>query len=109
MSSLARVAPELEFAVQDGGPLEYAAVPTLRFGLRVESRDGGDVRALALRVQVRIAATRRGYDQGTQGRLAEVFGQPRDWGRNLHSLLWMVLGVNVPPFTGSTVIDLHLP
>ena len=32
------VMPELAFAVQDAAPVEHAAVPTLRFALRVECR-----------------------------------------------------------------------
>ena len=47
------------FSIEDGGVLEHAAVPTLRFALRVESAE--EVRALSLNVQVRIAATQRTY------------------------------------------------
>lgn len=109
MTALAHSAPELAFAIRDGGVLDHSAVPTLRFGVGVERVDGGAVRALSLTVQVRIAATRRGYGADDQIRLAEVFGAPADWGRSLHSLLWARVSVNVPPFTGATVVDLHLP
>ena len=102
----ARPAPDLAFSIEDGGVLMYAAVPTLRFGVRVES--SGAVRSLALNVQVRIAATRRAYADGEEERLAELFGRPEQWGRSLRSLHWATLAVQVPSFTGSTVVELPL-
>jgi hypothetical protein len=103
-SAPAGPAPELSFAVEDGGVLDYAAVPTLRFALRIESSEA--VRSLSLNVQVRIAATRRRYQDGEEERLAELFGRPEQWGRSLRSLHWTNLALHVPPFTGSTVVEL---
>ena len=100
-------APELDFAITDAGPLEHAAGPTLRFGLEVASPAA--IRSVALNAEIRIAATRRAYDRAAQERLVELFGRPEDWGRNLHSLHWTTVSVNVPPFTGRTTLDLLVP
>ena len=99
-------APALDFAVKDGGVLDFAAVPTLRFALAIESASGpAQVRSVALSVEIRIAATSRAYNPAERERLAEVFGGDDEWRRNLHSLHWTTLAVNVPAFTGSTVVD----
>jgi hypothetical protein len=105
----AQAAPQLDFAIDEVAPLEHAAVPTLRFALRVDSAGAAPVRSVALGVQIRIAATRRSYDARAQERLVELFGQPREWARNLHGLHWTMLNVQVPAFTGSTVADLLVP
>ena len=100
-------APQLDFAVKDGGVLDHAAVPTLRFALAIESVGGPpSIRSIALSVEIRIASTRRAYNPKERARLTEVFGGDEEWRRNLHTLHWTTLAVNVPPFTGSTAIDL---
>lgn len=99
-------APQLTFSIQDGGVLEYAAVPTLRFGLRVESSGGPPIRSISLSVQVRIAATRRPYEEHERERLVELFGRAGDFGRNLRGLHWTNLAVQVGPFSESTVVDM---
>jgi Family of unknown function (DUF6084) len=98
-------APKLAFSVEDGGVLEHAAVPTLRFALRVEEAGGGSVRSVSLNVQVRIAATRRSYDDVEEERLAELFGRREQWDRSLRSVHWTNLAVVVPAFSGSTVVE----
>jgi hypothetical protein len=102
-------APELAFAVVDASRLEYAAVPTLRFALRVESVSGEPIRSLLLDTQIQIAARRRRYDEAARERLFELFGPPADWGTTLRTLLWTRLTTVVPPFTGATVVDLAVP
>jgi hypothetical protein len=100
-------APELAFSVRDGGVLQHAAVPTLRFVIAIETvGTAAQVRSVALSVEVRIAATRRRYAEGERDRLIELFGHPDDWGRNLKTLHWTGLTAQVPPFTGSTEIEL---
>jgi hypothetical protein len=100
-------APELSFRVEESGPLEHAAVPTLRFALAIEAPCA--IRSVGLAVELRIAATRRSYDPGEQERLSELFGRPEDWSRNLHALHWTTLTVNVPPFDRRTVVELAVP
>jgi Family of unknown function (DUF6084) len=99
-------APELRFSIEDAGVLDYAAVPTLRFGVRIES--SGAIRSLALNVQVRIAATRRRYGDAEEERLVELFGLPEQWARSLRSLHWQNVALQVPAFEHSTVVELPL-
>jgi len=100
--------PELRFAVRDAARLEHAAAPTLRFELQVDS-NGAPVRSILLDTQIRIAARRRRYDAAATDRLFELFGPREDWAANLNSLLWTRLTTVVPPFTGSTAVDLLVP
>ncbi len=101
-------APELGFRVQDAGPLEHAAAPALRFALRIES--GGEaIRSIMLDVQVQIAARQRSYDPITEERLFALFGEPERWGSTLRTLLWTRTTLIVPPFEGSTLVDLVVP
>lgn len=97
---------DLDFHVEGVEVLEYAAVPSLVFKLRVEDLDGDNIRSIALNTQVRIAATQRHYGEMEQGRLLELFGEPDRWGTTLRSLLWTHTVVQVPAFTGSTVVDM---
>jgi hypothetical protein len=102
-------APELEFCVNEGGVLEHAAVPTLRFAIQVGTVGAAaQVRSVALNVEVRIAATRRRYVDGERERLVDLFGPPEEWGRNLKTLHWTNLAVNVPAFTGTTIVELPI-
>ncbi|HEX5780483.1 MAG TPA: DUF6084 family protein [Solirubrobacteraceae bacterium] len=101
--------PELGFAVESAEPLEHAAVPTLRFALRIESRDGRPIRSILLDTQIQIAARRRPYDAAAHDRLFELFGPVANWGTSLRTLLWTRTTLVVPPFTGTTLVDLHVP
>ena len=94
------------FSIEDAGVLDYAAVPTLRFSVRIES--SAPVRSLALNVQVRIAATKRRYSDVEEAGLAELFGRPEQWGRSLRGLHWSNVALQVPAFEGSTVVELPL-
>jgi uncharacterized protein DUF6084 len=102
-------APELSFGVEDAGVLEHAAVPTLHFSLRVDCAGGSPIRSLGLNVQLRIAATRRHYDERAEERLLELFGQPEQWGRSLRSLHWCNVPLTVGPFEESTLVELAVP
>jgi hypothetical protein len=102
-------APELRFSVRDGGVLEHAVVPTLRFAVEIGTVGAAaQVRSVALNVEVRIAATRRRYVEGERDKLFDLFGPPEEWGRNLKTLHWTNLTVQVPPFTGTTEIELPI-
>lgn len=105
----AQAAPDLSFSVERIEPLERAASPTLAFTVRILRASGAPVRSVALNVQIRIAATQRAYDAETRERLAEVFGSGDAWGRNLHSLPWANVTVNVPPFGEETLVELQVP
>lgn len=101
-------APELGFTVLGCEPLPHAAAPTLRFSLAIDA-GAAAVRSVMLEVQVRIAATRRGYSEAEQAQLGDLFGAPHQWSDTLRGLLWTHASVVVPPFEGATVVDLHVP
>lgn len=101
--------PSLSFAIDDAGVFEYAAVPTLRFGIRIGTEHGEAIRSVMLCVQVRIAPGQRGYDDATRARLVEVFGQREQWATTMRTLLWSQTTLTVPAFTGSTVVQLPMP
>jgi hypothetical protein len=100
--------PELRFAVHDAARLEHALAPTIRFTVGIDSGEVA-VRSILLDTQIRIAARRRRYDAAATDRLFELFGPREDWPTNLSSLLWTRLTTVVPPFTGATTVDLHVP
>jgi hypothetical protein len=106
---IAGTLPELSFAVDDAGRLEYAASPTLCFTLGIESLGGHDIRSILLDVQVQIAARRRAYDPASHQRLFDLFGPTEAWGTTLRTLLWTRLTVVVPPFAQRASVALHVP
>jgi hypothetical protein len=101
--------PDVSFQVDRAEPLPFAAAPLLVFKLRVTEAERMPVHAVALRCQIRIEPTQRGYDGQAQERLRDLFGEPARWGQTLRSMLWTHTSIMVPPFTGSTVVDLPVP
>jgi Family of unknown function (DUF6084) len=101
--------PDLHFQIEGAEVLEFAAVPSLLFKLRIENLEEEPIRSVALNTQIRIAATLRHYDAAEQERLLEVFGEPHRWSNTLRSLLWTHTTLQVPPFSGSTVADMPVP
>ncbi len=98
--------PDLNFRVEGADVLAFAAVPTLVFKLCVTNAADEPIRSIALNTQIRIMATQRQYTTGEQERLGEVFGEASRWGTTLRSLLWTHTVMLVPPFAGSTVVDM---
>jgi hypothetical protein len=76
------------------------------FKLRIENLEDEPVRSVALNTQIRIAATGRHYEAAEQERLLELFGEPSRWKDTLRSLLWTHTVLQVPRFSGSTVVDM---
>jgi hypothetical protein len=98
--------PEHSIAVDGAAREAHAAVPTLRFDLRVES--DAPVRSVLLDVQLQIAARRRAYGVGAHARLFELFGPVADWGTTLRTVPWTRATLVVPGFSGSTVVALDV-
>ena len=98
--------PSLSFSVEGAERVEHVAVPTIAFALRIAS--GDPVRSVLLDVQLQIAARRRPYENATHERLFELFGPVEQWGTSLRTLLWTRATLVVPPFTGSTVVQLPI-
>jgi hypothetical protein len=102
--------PDLRFSVEGAQAVPFSASPLLAFRLRVANAPADEpIHAVALRCQVQIETPRRPYGAGEQAKLLDLFGEPERWGRTLRTLLWAHVNVNVPAFTGSTVVDLPVP
>ncbi len=102
--------PDLSFSVEGVEVVPFAAAPQLAFKLRVRNADPEEaVHTVALRCQIQIEATRRRYHPEEQERLSDLFGEPERWGQTLRTLLWTHTTVVVPPFVGSTEVDLPVP
>ncbi len=101
--------PDLNFEVMGAKVLEYAAVPSLLFKLRIENPEEEPIRSVALNTQIRIAANQRHYETAEQERLLELFGEPHRWRNTLRSLLWTHTTLQISPFTESTVVDMPVP
>ncbi len=104
---------DLNFTVEGADQQPHSAAPLLVFKLRIaetlSDEEPTTIPAIALRCQVRIEPTRRRYAPAEQEQLLDLFGEPERWGQTLRSALWTHASVVVPPFTGSTVVDLPVP
>jgi hypothetical protein len=98
--------PDLHFHVEEIHPIRNAASPQLAFKLRITNRNPNEhVHSIALRCQVQIEPVRRRYTLEEKERMRELFGEPERWNQTIHPLLWENVNVNVPGFSGSTVVD----
>jgi len=101
--------PDLDFAIVDADVLAFAAAPTLLFKLRVGNQPEEErIQAIMLQVQIRIEATRRGYDHRAEEQLLDLFGAPQRWGETVRSLLWTHATLNVQGFRSSTVVEVPI-
>lgn len=102
--------PELSFLVEGADPVPYSAAPVLGLRLSVQNRPADEnICSINLQCQIRIDTTRRAYNSEEQRRLIDLFGEPSRWSRTLHSMLWTQASVLIPPFSGTTLVDLPVP
>ena len=101
--------PDLRFQVEDAIATLNATTPQISFKVRITNSQPDAVQSLALRVQVQIEPVRRRYTATEQRHLKELFGEPEQWSKSLHPLLWANANVNVPGFNGNTLIDVAVP
>ena len=101
--------PDLHFAVENAAPVPNAATPTIVFAVRITNSEPDAVQSIALRVQVQIEPVRRRYSPEEQEHLKDLFGEPERWSTSVHPLLWANLSLNVPGFTGSTLLEVQVP
>ena len=97
--------PWLSFDVSGVSVVEHAAAPTLSFSLDIEDRSGRPVFVAALTVQIHLEPIKRGYDDDTRERLAELFGEPGRWATTARRMVWSTEPVLVNAFTGSTTVE----
>lgn len=101
--------PQPVFAVANAAHLAFAAAPTMVFGVRASEPSGIEIQSMSLSVQVMIDPARRGYDEATRERLAELFGPPAGWAPSTQGLSWARVAAAVPAFTGEAIFALELP
>ncbi|MEV0600476.1 DUF6084 family protein [Streptomyces sp. NPDC050315] len=90
-------------------PEPYAAAPSLVFRLRITTRTGEDVRAVALRCQLRIQPSLRSYSDREARRLTGLFGDRHRWATTQQPLQLATVTAMVPAFAGTTEIDVPVP
>jgi len=100
--------PEPEFEVLAAAGLERAAAPTLGFRLRIAEGSGRRVFMVALSVLIEVEPAKRSYDDAGRERLVELFGEPERWATTTQSFRWAQADLLVPPFTGSTEVELPI-
>ncbi len=102
--------PDLGFKIEGAEVVKFSATPLIAFKLRVSNADPAEtIHSVALRSQIQIEVTRRRYTAEDQEKLRDLFGDPDRWSQTLRNLLWTHVNVNVPPFQGSTLVDLPVP
>jgi hypothetical protein len=108
-AGVGRAIPEPEFAVVSASHVPFAAAPTMMFGATATEANGLAVQSIALSVQVMIDPARRGYDEATRERLAELFGPPASWTPSTQGLSWAKVAAAVTGFQGQASFALELP
>jgi hypothetical protein len=102
--------PDLIITVGTAEVVPFALSPTIAFRLNIVNADHVEpVHTVVLRCQIRIDVSRRRYTTAEKAKLRDLFDEPERWGQTLRDLLWANISVVVPPFTGATTIDLHVP
>jgi hypothetical protein len=102
--------PDLSFKIEGAEVVKFSATPLIAFKLRVSNADPSEtIHSVALRSQIQIEVTRRRYTAEDQEKLRDLFGDADRWSQTLRNLLWTHVNVNVPPFQGSTLVDLPVP
>jgi hypothetical protein len=102
--------PDLSFKIEGAEVAKFSATPLIAFKLSVSNANSQEtIHSVALRSQIQIEVTRRRYTVEEQEKLRDLFGDPDRWSQTLRNLLWTHVNVNVPPFQGSTVVDLLVP
>jgi hypothetical protein len=101
--------PAPEFTVLGVRAVEHAAAPTLSLALGVSEPRGHEVFAIALRAQIQFEPAQRSYTPETKVLLSEMFGAPERWAATTHSLVWAVVDVMVPSFTGTSTFEIPVP
>lgn len=100
---------ELRAEIIGAGVERYAASPLISLRLRLFEDSGRRIDTIALRVQVQIDPRKRQYTAAQERKLVEIFGEPSRWGETLRAVHWTHASIMVPPFTGSTEVDIPIP
>ena len=97
--------PDLQFSFDRVEVEPFAVAPQLTFKLRLTNNPPDEaIHTVALRAQVQLESTRRGYNPQEQKKLRDLFGEPERWGKTLKTFLWTHTSVIVPAFSGTTEV-----
>ena len=97
--------PDLEFQIEEAEAVQFAAVPTISFRMRVTNRLPEEkVHSISLRSQIQLEVTKRKYSSEDQANLRDLFGEPERWGRTLRSMLWTHVTVALPQFADDGLV-----
>jgi hypothetical protein len=108
MRSLEHDVPDLQFQAEGVSSPLNSATPQLSFKVRITNTEPQSIHSIALRVQVQVEPIRRRYSEEEKLRLKELFGEPEQWSKSLQPLLWANVNVNVPGFTGDTMVEVSV-
>jgi hypothetical protein len=78
--------PDLDFRIEAVEPDRCAAIPLLRFRLRIDESTAAAINTAILSCQIRIEPARRRYSPQEQKRLVDLFGTPESWGQTLRPM-----------------------
>lgn len=102
--------PDLDYLVEGAEAVPFSVSPLLNLKVRLTNKDETEkIQSVLLRCQIQIEVARRQYSPGEQAKMFELFGEPERWGQTLRTMLWTHANAVVPPFTGSTLVDLPVP
>jgi hypothetical protein len=102
--------PNLQFSFERVEVEPFAVAPQLAFKIRVTNDTPDEaIHTVALRVQLQLESTRRGYKPEEQEKLRDLFGEPERRGKTLKTFLWTHTSVVVPAFSESTEVSLPVP
>ena len=102
--------PDLNFTVEGAESVPYAASPLMNLRLAItDAEKTPRIESVILRCQIQLEVTKRRYADEEKAHLFELFGEPERWGQTLRTMLWTHSNISVPPFSGSTVVDLPIP
>lgn len=102
--------PDLKFEVEGAEARKHAASPMLVFKLRASNTEPEEqIQNVLLQCQIQLQVTRRQYNDDEKRRLRDLFGEPERWSETLRTMFWTQVAVNIPRFTGSTMVDLQVP
>ena len=103
--------PDLNFSVEKAGRrFRTPPSPMLNFALKITEPSRRTIHAVALRCQIRIEPTRRRYEPAEQERIAGFVRRTIALGTDACTrMLWTHASIVVPPFEGTTTVDLPVP
>ncbi|MDT3440242.1 MULTISPECIES: DUF6084 family protein [unclassified Pseudofrankia] len=100
---------EFAFNCLDIAPMPCGASPTLVARLRIAETTGASIQAIALRCQVRVEPSGRGYRDDEREQLWAVFGGLPRWSHSMRSFPVATVSAMVGSFVGSVGAELHIP